>query len=88
MSIDEKRLDELEQLANEVNIHIGATQGMDPAFFQSSKELIRLARLGLWAEKQAIPALKERTWAFDSTGFDSDDERVVAALAALPKGGK
>jgi hypothetical protein len=68
--MDEKRLDE-----------IAPEAGIMGAFsFEDMVELIRLARLGLWAEKHGIPAIR---WEDKRCG------RVYGplgeALAALPK---
>lgn len=55
MKVDEKHLDRLEEELKgpyfsdgRVGLHIAET-----------KELVRLARLGLWAESHALPALKK-----------------------------
>lgn len=50
--IEEKRIDKilLEEMAEEIRM-----SGGDWKF----EELIRLARLGLWAEKHGIPTLRE-----------------------------
>ena len=87
--IDEKSLDELlaKGLAN-----APLTRGDFPSIRVA--ELVRLARLGLWAEKHAIPAMKgtpcqscDRGHAgAQCTCADGPDllERVGKALAALP----
>lgn len=55
--IDEKRLQYwLDQLGPEPQGECTEQSVMTPI---ETSELIRLARLGLWAEKQGIPALRE-----------------------------
>lgn len=54
--IDEKRLDEMADILRDI-CRYPRTMG-DPAALIDGDELIRLARLGLWAENHAIPALK------------------------------
>lgn len=91
--IDEKKLRIWEQ-ANTLE-----AQGM-PERAQEMAELIRLARLGLWAEKHGIPALeyfsdaKRRTVVLNLPEampsetrlmIEADSERADGALAALPK---
>lgn len=65
--IDENRLDEMEGHigASSVCVCVGAPS--------EGTELIRLARLGLWAEKHGVPAMRET------------HPRLEEALAALPK---
>lgn len=51
--ITQERLDELEQHAN------SPTRDMISFSHAETRELVRLARLGLWAEKHGVPALEE-----------------------------
>lgn len=74
--IDEKRLDELDQETCPLGVGMGSRKDQ-----QEMYELIELARLGLWAEKHAIPALQST-----ETHLRGEPEcKVVMALSALPK---
>jgi hypothetical protein len=55
--IDERRLDELE--TNERDAMAKRRDGAQVLTFETVLELIRLARLGLWAEKHGVPALEK-----------------------------
>lgn len=59
--IDEKRLDEIEKHSNELSGYFQTPMlsGHVKIRHDTIKELIRLARLGLWAEKEAIPAMSK-----------------------------
>jgi hypothetical protein len=103
--IDEKRLDEMETGARNGFENLTAAQeisdsvalSMQLSVFKERLEFIRLARLGLWAEKHAAPILDEfgpiltRMWAdgrlTDANTFMLLDRFKEArkALAALPK---
>lgn len=73
MSIDSKRLDDIEW---------GKKDFFDE---YEVKELIRLARLGLWAEQHAIPALR-RYELHKLVSVDTGEASypVQDALAAIP----
>lgn len=95
--IDSKRLDEIEAKLNLVP---------DKSFVPASSvsellEIIRLARLGLWAEQTGIPALftaqreeRERIYedawcpSFAGCGGVTIQTQYDEALAALPKSGE
>lgn len=55
--IDEKRLEEIEQGYSEWLTTIGV--GSSFVGGRDTREILRLARLGLWAEKHGIPALEK-----------------------------
>ena len=90
--INEKRLDEILQHRG---IHLDITRTPVGASVNTkndaeSLELIRLARLGLWAEKHGIPTLQEYT---DEAMFTQGhglnfEDYAKEALSALPKGEK
>jgi hypothetical protein len=67
IDIDERRLNEVEKIYVRRNNEEGA-------------EVIRLARLGLWAEKHGVNCIKKtrETWAIDHEMLDQ-------AIAALPQ---
>lgn len=79
--IDLKKLDEMEDRGT------GAAQIFFPA--ELMLDLIDLARLGLWAEEHAIPALK-----YSGDGTERNPNIYICisnsmdALAALPKSKK
>lgn len=83
--IDEKRLDELAEAAFIDGWNFADGDG-------EQEELIRLARLGLWAENHAIRALKNNATVdpWDKGGGPGPEamREAKAALAALPKEGK
>lgn len=73
--IDEKRLDEFEQNMNKLDTDF-------PALPRSKfLELLRLARLGLWAEKhmETFKALRQNLM------YSEEGRWIEEALAALPK---
>jgi hypothetical protein len=73
--IDEKTLD---QMAKAFAVF---EQSGPPTQFM---ELVRLARLGLWAEKHGVPALENVT-ALDKAAGDCGAVPASEALAQLPK---
>lgn len=76
--INEKRLDEIEADTR----RNGLGRRLDP---ETIRELAQLARLGLWAEKHGIPALKR----LDKTDENcSHYAEATTAINALPKGEK
>ena len=91
--VDEKKLDEIEEM---VCMHPKGTH----AFFSETQshgawlldadilnELIRLARLGLWAEKHGVPTLREALAMSNEDDYSPGAYIVKAdeALKALPK---
>ena len=63
-----------------------AEQGYFAVGDSTARELIRLARLGLWAEKYGMPALQLVEIACQSEdAFELMKEVTVKALDALPK---
>ena len=88
--IDEKKIELIEEL---MRLHPGGTHsimvdsGNYPGwtlYGEVLQDLCRLARLGLWAEQHAIPALKNANGYFhDNWALDTGD--ITAALACIPK---
>ena len=78
--IDEKKLDSW------ITQHTTSTEPMNVMIsnYDDVGELLRLARLGLWAKEHGIPTLESvdgyfhKNWALDSSD-------VTNAFAALPK---
>lgn len=78
--MDEKRLDGLEALAKDAITHVTVQR-------DTILELIRLARLGLWAEKHGVPALLAmRTDARHSAYITVELRKTIeAAFELMPK---
>jgi hypothetical protein len=89
--IDEKRLEGLRVLVYESFV-----LGPEPTAPAENlgPELIRLARLGLWAEKYGVPAIQDAVQAievpaqafYEAKGVTATSVGLRQALAALPKG--
>lgn len=80
MTISQERLDEIER-----------DDDMAVVDYDERKELIRLARLGLWARESGIPALRSAILNYtpehlDVTSCDKFGSKVQAALSSLPSG--
>ncbi len=77
--MDEKTLSKLDEALEKNNIKLSDLIDHEQEF-----ELIRLARLGIWAEKHAIPALRKNK---NDQSCDECEADVVAMLAIshLPK---
>lgn len=85
MKLDAKRLDELARRARgELSLFRFST-ARDSVEELALDELLRLARLGLWAEEKGVPTLQSVQ--FCGIICDPCGERVDSALATLPKEG-
>lgn len=89
LMIDEKYLDRIETLYEKSGRPNYSGEGFEfeAGALNAMPELIRLARLGLWAKKHAIPALE---WYSGSIAGSADDEEYIGdeaddAINALRK---
>jgi hypothetical protein len=78
--MDDKRLEEMEKGPYREAIFSGRQFGKTTEHERS--ELIRLARLGLWAEQRGIPALRYCEQA-NTSGLHSVNGTAADALASL-----
>lgn len=88
--MDEKRLEELEanwldlEPAPAGPVRWAIVQMCQSKLWEDRHELIRLARLGLWAEKYGVSAIKETNSLAEYCGDSWLHKPLRDALAALP----
>ena len=91
--IDEKRLDEYSEAFRSAYDRLRPTTAMEISLYKQDmdekQELLRLARLGLWAEKHGVPALRSVTvrdpWDKGSGVAPEAVDDAKRALEKLPK---
>lgn len=85
--IDAKRLDEIEEALEKTNVTLWGACSVD-----EEPELVRLARLGLWAREHGVEAVRlyavMSDWGYDHEPLGDCDygETAREALAKLPEG--